>query len=185
VQASGKINSNTLYRILIFIFIGVMAVLSSICDLMSTPCLAESPRVRPPVQNKTAMLQLHFQNYTYRCSLAIMAIFMFLRVPNILKLLLSVFSLVFYTLIIFGVLSHQAISLASGSEEGLSKMFFKVTIPVCIFKSFVNQTESFGYDIWTESENHVSHLAFLVMVVVYFYLADRCPQHCEVCSASL
>ena len=45
-QASGTINTSFLYRNLIFIFIGVMTMLSSVLDLVITPCMLENPRVR-------------------------------------------------------------------------------------------------------------------------------------------
>ena len=45
-QASGAINKSFLYRNLIFVFIGVMIMLSSVLDLIITPCMLENPRVR-------------------------------------------------------------------------------------------------------------------------------------------
>ena len=45
-KASGAINTSFIYRNLIFVFIGVMTMLSSVLDLVITPCMLENPRVR-------------------------------------------------------------------------------------------------------------------------------------------
>merc|ERR1719264_1399212 len=134
------INSSTTYRLLIFIFVGLMTSLSAVLDLFFTPCMAESPR-----------------NYTYRCSLAIMVVFTFLRVPNWLKLLVSLVSLSFYFLIIYGFIG-EAVGTVSGVQGSrLPQLFFS--------------TESFGYDLWTEkSGTYQSHFIFLLGIFVFFWL---------------
>ena len=45
-KASGKINTNTLARNVVFVVIGVMTMLSSVLDLVVwSPCMLENPRV--------------------------------------------------------------------------------------------------------------------------------------------
>ena len=120
-QASGTINTSFLYRNLIFIFIGVMTMLSSVLDLVITPCMLENPRVRNLSQQSSwcTVLTICFQNYTYRCAMSIMVFFMFLRIPNIFKTLMCILCLLFYGLIIFGTL---------GTKEDLQnpRTFFSV-----------------------------------------------------------
>ena len=120
-QASGKINTSFLFRNLIFIFIGIMIMFSSVLDLIITPCMLENPRVKNDFNYCSLTSDiLFFQNYTYRCALAIMVFFTFLRIPNIFKVFMCLMSLTFYGLIIFGSLGKQ-----TGFEN--PKTFFSVS----------------------------------------------------------
>ena len=44
-KASGKINTSVIMRNVVFVVLGVMTMLSSVYDLILTPCLLENPRV--------------------------------------------------------------------------------------------------------------------------------------------
>ncbi|XP_023319662.1 adenylate cyclase type 2 [Eurytemora carolleeae] len=137
-QASGKLNTKSLHRNIIFVFVSIMIVFSAIMDIVITPCKAESPR-----------------NYTYRCALSIMTIFMFLRINNIMKVLMTMFCLIFFALVISGSLGNPAV-----------KVFFSM--------------ETFGFDHWlTDSEDPMednsnwSHFLYLLGIAILFIVSDR------------
>ena len=44
-EASGRINTSVVMRNVVFVLIGVMMMLSSVYDLILTPCMLENPRV--------------------------------------------------------------------------------------------------------------------------------------------
>ena len=44
-EASGRINTSVVMRNVVFVLIGVMMMLSSMYDLILTPCMLENPRV--------------------------------------------------------------------------------------------------------------------------------------------
>ena len=44
-KASGKINTSVVMRNVVFVLLGVMMMLSSVYDLILTPCMLENPRV--------------------------------------------------------------------------------------------------------------------------------------------
>merc|ERR1719450_1533607 len=83
-----------------------------------------------------------------------MIFFTFIRTPHLFKIALSLISLLFYFLIIFGFLGQS-------EELRNPKTFFS--------------TESFGYEIWTtdRSDRYQSHFAFLIGLFFYFLLLDR------------
>jgi len=137
-KASGNINTSVMTRNVVFVVIGIMTMLSSVIDLVLwTPCMLENPR-----------------NYTYRAALSMMIFFTFIRTPHLFKIALSLISLLFYFLIIFGFLGQS-------EELRNPKTFFS--------------TESFGYEIWTtdRSDRYQSHFAFLIGLFFYFLLLDR------------
>ena len=47
------------------------------------------------------------QNYTYRCALALMVFFTFIKIPHLFKSILAGISVLFYFLIIFGFIGKQ------------------------------------------------------------------------------
>ena len=44
-KASGKINTSVIMRHVVFVLLGIMMMLSSVYDLILTPCMLENPRV--------------------------------------------------------------------------------------------------------------------------------------------
>ena len=66
------------------------------------------------------------QNYTYRAALSMMIFFTFIRTPHLFKIALSLISLLFYFLIIFGFLGQS-------EELRNPKTFFSVS-----FKWFID-----------------------------------------------
>jgi hypothetical protein len=51
------------------------------------------------------------QNYTYRCALAIVTIFVFLRIYTILKMVLAMLCLLGYGLIIAGLMGEEKVKI--------------------------------------------------------------------------
>ena len=103
-EASGRINTSVVMRNVVFVLIGVMMMLSSMYDLILTPCMLENPRVG--ITQSFSPNSSTPQNYTYRCALSIMVLFTFIRTLHMFKILLSIVSLLFYFLIIFGLIGH-------------------------------------------------------------------------------
>jgi len=137
-QASGTLNTNSLFRNLIFMFVSVMMVASSVVDIIFTPCRAESPR-----------------NYTYRCSLALMSIFMYLRINLLIKVFVTICCLLLFGLIITGSLGNPNV-----------KYFFSM--------------DTFGFDHWLSGSvnpelntRNWSHFLYILGVAIFLILSDR------------
>lgn len=107
-KASAVINTNVAIRNICFVVIGIMTSLSAVLDLIIwTPCLLENPRVRKIMISFYLHFIFFLQNYTYRCALAIMVFFTFIKIPHLFKSILAGTSLLFYFLIIFGFIGKQ------------------------------------------------------------------------------
>ncbi|CAB4062181.1 E4.6.1.1 [Lepeophtheirus salmonis] len=99
--------------------------------VVTTRCLPESPK-----------------NYTYRCSLAIMVIFTFLRIQHMLKFFILASCMTFYACIIFGPLSADNNNLFS--------------------------VEYFGYDeLFAFHNKNCSHFVYICIIALFFLLMDR------------
>ena len=76
-KASAKINTSVIIRNVVFVVLGIMTMLSSVYDLILTPCLLENPRVSGATTSYLVFPDSDIQNYTYRCALSIMVFFTF------------------------------------------------------------------------------------------------------------
>ena len=99
-----------------------------------------------------------------------MVFFTFIRTLHMFKILLSIVSLLFYFLIIFGLVGH------TDNEFLNTRTFFSVRI--ITLRTSINfpcQSESFGYEIWTtdREQRYLSHFAFLMGLFFYFLILDR------------
>lgn len=127
-----RINESFWARTTIFSVIMFLIVSSALLDVLTANCLSESPK-----------------NYTYRCVLAMMTIFIYLRIHHFLKLFATVVCLTFYGLVILGVIKHHH-----------GKNVFKL--------------EYFGYDeVFNTDMRNYSHFVYLAVCSLFFLIMDR------------
>ncbi|XP_040564201.1 adenylate cyclase type 4 isoform X2 [Lepeophtheirus salmonis] len=128
---SRRISGSWVTRNFIFVVVSFLIMISSVIDVVTTRCLPESPK-----------------NYTYRCSLAIMVIFTFLRIQHMLKFFILASCMTFYACIIFGPLSADNNNLFS--------------------------VEYFGYDeLFAFHNKNCSHFVYICIIALFFLLMDR------------
>ncbi|TRY75805.1 hypothetical protein TCAL_07001 [Tigriopus californicus] len=127
-----RINESFWARTTIFSIIMLLIVSSALLDVLTADCLSESPK-----------------NYTYRCVLAMMTIFMYLRIHHFLKIFATLVCLTFYGLVILGVIKHHH-----------GKNVFKL--------------EYFGYDeVFNTDMRNYSHFVYLAVCSLFFLIMDR------------
>jgi len=139
-MASKKITGRFFLRTPIFIVVALLFVAFGILDIATITCEYESPK-----------------NYTYRCALSLMVIFIYLRIYHWLKIAITIACLVFYGLVI--------------TNPSYLK-FGQPLLPNNI-SSLFNQ-EYFGLDgVVDPEERSLSHVIYLVIVAVLLWLMDR------------
>lgn len=130
-HAAKKINTSLVTRTVIYIVVAVLIITSALLDVTTATCLAETPK-----------------NYTYRCALAIMVIFMFLRIHHLLKIFTTIACLTFFGVIILG------------------------DFPTGKYNIF--SLDYFGYnELFNNEAKKYTHFAYLFVCALFFLLMDR------------
>jgi len=132
-RSSQFINTSVPLRTAIYFLISLLVILSAVLDVANATCLAENSK-----------------NYTYRCAMAMMVTFLFLRIHHYLKLLSTFCVLAFYVCLILP--NHI-------DEDSRSNIF---------------SSEYFGYNTLLSPEYKCwSHICYLFVTAVFFFFADR------------